>query len=341
MNHVRMTISLIGQRGMRWMTATVRNRGACDNAENLKWGIERGSAMKQISIADLTVFRAIARHLNLSRAATELGLSPSALSHALRGIETRSGVRLFNRTTRSVALTEAGSGLLSRIEPAFREIDDALENLNEFRARPSGTLRLSCGRASTHMVLLPLVARYMQMYPEVSVEIVDNDALIDVVSGGFDAGVRLGERLEKDMVAIPLGPPMRSVVVATPAFFKTHRRPQHPRDLTELPCIRHRFPSGVLYRWEFERDGVKLETEINGPLTLGDVGLMIDAALDGVGLAYVFEHMVADHLAAGRLAHVLGDWCPKYAGFYLYYPSRRQLPAALKALVELIRTSSK
>jgi DNA-binding transcriptional LysR family regulator len=297
--------------------------------------------MSQISPADLALFLTIARHLNLSRAAVELGLSPSALSHALRGVEERLGLRLFNRTTRSVALTEAGSRLFSRIAPAFRDIDDALEDLNYFRARPSGTLRINSGRAPTQMVLLPIVARYLQAYPEVNVEVVDNDALIDVVSSGFDAGVRFGERIEADMVAIPLGPPMRSVVVGTPAFFEKHPRPQHPRELTGIPCIRHRFPSGIVYRWEFDRAGVKLETQVNGPLTLGDIGLMIDAALNHIGLAYVFEHMVAEHLAAGRLLQVLDDWCPHYPGLYLYYPSRRQVPAALKAFIELVQASGK
>lgn len=295
--------------------------------------------MKRISPSDLAIFLSIARHRSLSRAAVELGLSPSALSHALRAIEERLGLRLFNRTTRSVALTEAGDRLFSRIEPAFRDIDDALEDLNHFRGKPSGTLRINAGRSATQLVLLPMVARYLQAYPEVTVEVVDDDALVDVVSAGFDAGVRFGERIEADMVAIPLGPTMRSVVVATPAFFEHHPRPRHPQDLTGMPCIRHRFPSGAVYRWEFERGGIKLETQIDGPLTLGDVGLMVDAALCGVGLAYVFENMVAPHLAAGRLIQVLEDWCPYYPGLYLYYPSRRQVPAALKAFIELVQAS--
>jgi DNA-binding transcriptional LysR family regulator len=297
--------------------------------------------MNRISPSDLAIFLTIARHRSLSRAAVELGLSPSALSHALRGIEERLGLRLFNRTTRSVALTEAGDRLLSRIEPAFRDIDDALEDLNQFRGKPSGTLRINAGRSATQMVLLPIVARYLQAYPEVKVEVVDNDALVDVVSSGFDAGIRFGERIEADMVAVPLGPTMRSIVVGTPAFFQHYPRPRHPQDLTGIPCIRHRFPSGVLYRWEFDRGGVRLETQIDGPLTLGDVRLMVDAALGGIGLAYVFESMVAEHLAAGRLVQVLEDWCPYYPGLYLYYPSRRQMPAALKAFVELVQASNK
>jgi len=323
------------------MTVTVCKGGLCDNAKNLRMGYECDSVMKKVSLTDLEIFLMIARHLNLSRASVELGITPSALSHALRGIETRLGLRLFNRTTRSVALTEAGRRLLSRIEPAFQEIDDAMEDLNHLRARPTGNLRISCGRASTRMVLLPIIARYLELYPEVSVEVVDNDALIDVVSGGFDAGVRLGERVEVDMVAIPIGPPMRSVVVGTPSFFEKYSIPRHPRDLLGLPCIRHRFPSGVVYRWEFNKDGEKLDTQVNGPLMLGDVGLMIEAALHHAGLAYVFEHMVSEHLAAGRLIQVLGDWCPAYPGFYLYYPSRRQLPAALRAFVELVQISGK
>lgn len=296
--------------------------------------------MKQSSLTDLAIFLTIARHLNLSRAAIELGLSPSALSHALRGIENRMGLRLFNRTTRSVALTAAGARLLTRIEPAFRDIDDALEDLNSFREKPSGSLRLSCGRASTKMVLLPIVGRYLELYPEVEVEIVDNDALIDVVSGGFDAGVRLGESLEADMVAIPLGPPMRSVVVGAPALFEKYSQPRHPKDLTGCPCIRHRFPSGIIYRWEFSQDGNPLETHVEGPLTLSDVALMIDAALHGIGLAYVFEHMVSEHITAKRLIRVLDDWCPQYPGFFLYYPSRRHVPAPLRAFIELVQTNN-
>jgi len=295
--------------------------------------------MKQVSPSELAIFLTIARHNNLSRASVDLGLTPSALSHALRSIEERLGLRLFNRTTRSVALTEAGERLHARIAPAFRDIDDALEDLNHFRGKPSGNLRLTTGRASAHIVLLPVVARFLQAYPEVTVEIADNDALVDIVSGGFDAGVRLGQRVEKDMVAIPISPAMRSVVVGAPEFFRHHPVPKHPKDLTRTPCIRHRFPSGAVYRWEFERRGVKLETQVDGPLTLGDVGLMVGAALYGAGLAYVFEDMVAEHIAAGRLVQVLDDWCPRYPGFYLYYPSRRHVPAALKAFIEFVQAS--
>ncbi len=269
----------------------------------------------------------------------ELGLSPSAISHALRGLEDRLGLRLLNRTTRSVALTEAGERLFARLDPAFRDIDDALEDLNDLRSKPSGMLRINAGRAAVQMVLLPLVTSFLKAYPDVKVEIVNDDALVDVVSSGFDAGVRFGETIEVDMIAIPLGPYQRSVVVATPEFFQDHAKPNHPQDLMALSCVRHRFPSGVLYRWEFERGGIKLETEVEGPLTLSDVGMILDAALQGAGLAYVFEQMATPYLADGRLVAVLEDWCPHYPGLYLYYPSRRQLPTALKAFIEFVKAA--
>ncbi|MCC6073917.1 LysR family transcriptional regulator [Pseudomonas sp. GCM10022188] len=295
--------------------------------------------MKPVALADLTIFLSIAEHLSFSRAAVELGLSPSAISHALRGLEERLGVRLFNRTTRSVALTEAGERLYSRVRPAFRDIGDALDDLNDFRAKPAGTLRINAGRAATQLVLLPLVSRFLEACPDVHVEIVSDDALVDVVSAGFDAGVRFGERLEADMVSVAIGPPLRSVVVAAPALLARHRVPQSPQDLHGLPCIRHRFPGGVLYRWEFERDGSALEIAVDGPLTLDDVGLMVGAALQGAGLAYVFEDMVREPVADGRLVQVLDDWCPHYPGLHLYYPSRRHLPAPLKAFIEFARAA--
>ncbi|MWV14288.1 LysR family transcriptional regulator [Pseudomonas sp. R-28-1W-6] len=293
--------------------------------------------MKSVSPADLSVFLCIANHLSFSRAAIELGLSPSALSHALRSLEARLGVRLLNRTTRSVALTPAGERLYSRVRPAFLDIADALEDLNNFRDKPSGTLRITAGRPAVQLVLLPLASRFLESYPEVRLEIVADDALVDVVSGGFDAGVRFGERLEADMISLAIGPNMRSVVVGSPDYFARFAKPQKPSDLHGLPCIRHRFPSGTFYRWEFERGGIAQEIEVDGPLTLDDVGLMVDPAVAGVGLAYVFEEMVKDHLADGRLIQVLDDWCPYYPGLHLYYPSRRHVPATLKAFIDFAR----
>lgn len=293
--------------------------------------------MKNPSTADLSIFLCIAQHLNFSRAAVDLGLTPSALSHSLRALENRLGVRLFNRTTRSVALTEAGERLYTRLKPAFRDIDDALEDLNHFRDKPSGNLRITAGRQACELVLLPIAGAFLQAYPDIRLEVVESDALLDIVAGGFDAGVRFGNRLEADMVSLPIGPTLRSVVVASPAFLERHAAPQKPEDLHTLPCIRHRFPSGALYRWEFERGGIDQEIEVNGPLTLGDVSLMVGPALQGLGLAYVFEDMVSEHLAAGRLVQVLADWCPYYPGLHLYYPSRRHVPAPLKAFIDFAR----
>lgn len=293
--------------------------------------------MKSPSAADLSVFLCTAQHLNFSKAAIELGLTPSALSHSVKALENRLGVRLFNRTTRSVALTEAGERLYARLKPAFRDIDDALEDLNHFRDKPSGNLRITSGRQACELVLLPIASEFLQVYPDIRLEVVESDALLDIVANGFDAGVRFGDRLEADMVSLPMGPTMRSVVVGSPAFFERYAAPQKPEDLHGLPCLRHRYPSGSMYRWELERGGIAQEIEVSGPLTLGDVSLMVGPALQGLGLAYVFEDMVSEHLASGRLVQVLADWCPWYPGLHLYYPSRRHVPAALKAFIDFVR----
>jgi DNA-binding transcriptional LysR family regulator len=295
--------------------------------------------MKAPSAADLSTFLCVAAHLNFSRAAVELGVTPSALSHSVRTLENRLGVRLFNRTTRSVGLTEAGERLFARLKPAFRDIDDALEDLNNFRDKPSGSLRITAGRQAAELVLLPLAGRFLHAYPDVKLEIVADDGLVDVVAAGFDAGVRFGARLEADMVSLPIGAYMRSVVVGSPALFERYPAPQKPEDLHGLPCIRHRFPSGALYRWEFERGGIAQEIEVDGPLTLGDVSLMVGPALQGVGVAYIFEDMVKTQVADGSLIQVLADWCPFYPGLHLYYPSRRHVPATLKAFIEFARAA--
>lgn len=293
--------------------------------------------MKSPSAADLSVFVCTAQQLNFSKAAIELGLTPSALSHSVKALENRLGVRLFNRTTRSVALTEAGERLYARLKPAFRDIDDALEDLNHFRDKPSGNLRITSGRQACELVLLPIASEFLLAYPDIRLEVVESDALLDIVASGFDAGVRFGDRLEADMVSLPIGPPLRSVVVGSPVFFQRHVAPQKPEDLHDLPCIRHRFPSGSMYRWEFEHGGIAQDIEVNGPLTLGDVSLMVGPALQGLGLAYVFENMVSEHLTSGRLIEVLADWCPYYPGLHLYYPSRRHVPAPLKAFIDFVR----
>lgn len=293
----------------------------------------------KVSAADLSVFLAIATHRSFRAAAIELGVTASALSHSLRGIEERLGLRLFNRTTRSVALTEAGQRLFTRIRPAFRDIDDALEDLNAFRDAPIGHLRINAAIPSARLALLPMVSRFLAAHPGITVEIALDAAMIDVVSAGFDAGVRFGEVIAADMIAVPIGPRQRSAVVASPAFFGQHVKPQEPQDLLKLPCIRLKFASGVYYRWEFERGGKEMSLEVDGPLTLTEQDLTLDAALSGCGVGYLFEGSVEKHLASGALVRVLEDWCPYYPGFFLYYPSRRQMPAALRAFVDFTRVT--
>ncbi|SFB04485.1 DNA-binding transcriptional regulator, LysR family [Rhizobium sp. NFR07] len=293
--------------------------------------------MRIIAPTDLTPFLALARHKSFRRAADELGCTPSALSHAMKALEERMDLRLFNRTTRSVALTEAGERLLARVAPAFRDIEDALDDLNNFRGTPVGRLRINASRPSARMVLLPLAARFLANHPRIGIEIVIDNEFVDMVSEGFDAGVRFGETVAQDMIAVPIGPRQRTAIVATPDFFETHAKPTTPEQLKSLPCIGYRFGSGRLYAWEFERGGVELSVEVDGPLVLDDQDMMVDAALLGSGIAFTFEDQIKDLVKEGRLVRVLEDWCPYYSGFYLYYPSRRQMPAALRAFVDFVR----
>ena len=296
--------------------------------------------MKRVRSADLAIFLAIAQHRSFRKAAVELGVTASALSHSLRAIEERLQVRLVNRTTRGVALTEAGDRLFDRIRPAFLDIEGALDDLDKFRGEPYGKLRLNAARAAAKLVLVPIVTRFIAAHPAIEVEVVIDDALVDVVAGGFDAGVRFGESIAADMIAVPLGPRHRFAVVGSPAYFARHSRPAAPHDLRDLPCIRYRFSGGAFYRWEFQRGGVELEIEVQGPLTLGDQDVMVGAAIDGAGLAYLFRGQAEPAIADGRLIPVLEDWCPYYPGFFLYYPSRRQLPTALRAFVDFIRADT-
>ncbi|MRG55002.1 LysR family transcriptional regulator [Phyllobacterium sp. SYP-B3895] len=295
--------------------------------------------MRRVSSSDLAPFLVLARHRSFRRAADEIGCTTSALSHALKALEARLDLRLFNRTTRSVALTEAGERLLARVAPAFRDIDDALDDLNELRGAPIGRLRFNTAHVSAKMVLLPVVARFLEAHPKISVEIAVANDLIDMVSEGFDAGIRFGEVIAQDMIAVPIGPRQRTAIVASPAFFDRHAKPTTPEHLHSLPCVGLRFGSGRLYAWEFERGGVELSVEVNGPLIVDDQDIMIEAALLGVGVAYAFESQAIAHIEAERLVRVLEDWCPYYGGLYLYYPSRRQMPAALRAFVDFVKAS--
>lgn len=295
--------------------------------------------MRSIGPSDLAPFLALARHRSFRRAANEIGCTPSALSHALKALEERLDLRLFNRTTRSVALTEAGERLLGRVAPAFRDIEDALDDLNELRGTPIGRLRLNAARASAKMVLLPVVTRFLQAHRRISIEIVVDNDLVDMVSQGFDAGVRFGEVIAQDMIAVPIGPRQRTAIVASPSIFERHPKPTIPDHLRELPCIGLRFGSGRLYAWEFERGGVELSVEVNGALVVDDQDMMVEAALLGAGVAFTFEDQIVRHVDEGRLVRVLEDWCPYYSGFYLYYPSRRQMPATLRAFIDFVKAS--
>jgi len=294
--------------------------------------------MSSIDPASLGVFMAIARHGSFRRAAIELRVTPSALSHALRALEERIDLRLFNRTTRSVSLTEAGQRLFERAEPAFRDIEAAIDDLATFRGAPMGTLRINAAGAAAQLVLMPLIEVFLKQYPAVSVEILAQGALADIVSQGFDAGVRFGETLQADMIAVPIGPRQRFVAVASPGYFERWPKPLLPEDLTRLPCVRFRFDSGADYHWEFERGGIELALKVDGPFATNSTELGIDAALRGIGIMFTFEGMVDEHVRARRLVRVLDDWSPYFPGLYLYYPSRRQMPSALRAFVDFVKS---
>ncbi|KQP96310.1 LysR family transcriptional regulator [Methylobacterium sp. Leaf117] len=293
--------------------------------------------MQRSDLADLTVFAAIARHGSFRRAALELGVSTSALSHALRGLETRMGLRLLHRTTRSVAPTEAGAALLARIAPALAEIAEAVGAAGAFRATLGGALRINAPRSACRFVLMPLVARYLARYPAVRVEVVADDAMTDVVAGGFDAGVRFGEHLAGDMIAVALGGAQRFAVVGSPDYLAGRSHPEGPDDLGRHLCIRQRFPGGAIYRWELEKEGRAVAVSVDGPLIVNDQEMIVQAALAGLGLGLVFEEGVVEHLASGRLVRLMPDWCPSFPGLFLYYAGRRQIPPPLQAFIDLVR----
>lgn len=286
---------------------------------------------------ELDAFAAVARHRSFRKAADERGVSASALSHALRGLEDRLGVRLLHRSTRSVTPTEAGQRLLARLVPALHEVTAALADITALQAEPAGTVCLNVPRPAARLLLAPILARFVAAYPRVRVEVITDDGLTDIVSDGFDAGVRFGESLAGDMVAVPIGTPQRFVCVASPDYLAVHGAPQTPRELLNHACIGRRFPSGNLYAWEFQDEGQPLRIDVAGPLVFDDDVLMIHATRDGAGIAYVYEAMVSDDIAAGRLVPVLETWGDPPGQFFLYYSGRQHLPTALRALVDFIR----
>jgi DNA-binding transcriptional LysR family regulator len=293
--------------------------------------------MKRTGLDELNAVVAVATHLSFRAASTELGMSPSALSHAIGALEQRMGVRLFHRTTRSVALSEAGEQFLARVRPALRDIADAMDVVNQFRDTPTGTLRINVSLGAARMVLTPIVLRFLERYPDMHVDLVSNDRMMDIVAEGFDAGIRQRDAVPQDMIAVPCTPDLRFAVVGSPAYFRHREKPASPGDLMSHTCIRARLPTGTPYRWEFEKHGEAVTVDVPGPLTLSQWDLMVEAALQGVGLAYASEWTVAEHIASGRLVRVLDDWTPPYPGLALYYPGHRHVPAGLRALVELVK----
>lgn len=293
--------------------------------------------MAKLDLDALDDFAAVARARSFRAAAALRGVSPSTLSQSLRDLETRLGVRLLNRTTRSVAMTEAGARLLERLGPALAEIASAVEQVHASAGEAAGTLRINAPDPAIQFVLGPMVPAFLEAHPKVRLEIVGETQFVDIVESGYDAGVRWGESLARDMIAVPLGPPQRFVVVAAPQLLARCGTPAHPKDLLAHPCIRQRFPSGRMPNWEFGCDGEEIEIDPHGPLVSTNPQLQREAAIAGVGFWSTFEDYVRDDLAAGRLATVLDDWCPSFPGPFLYYPSRRQPPPPLRAFVEFVK----
>ncbi|OIR00511.1 HTH-type transcriptional regulator PgrR [mine drainage metagenome] len=294
--------------------------------------------MQRDDLVDLNAFLVVAEEQSFTRAAAKLATSQSSLSHTIRRLEARLGVRLLTRTTRSVAPTEAGERLLQTLRPALDSIGAQLVSLNELREKPAGTIRITTSDHAAHTVLWPALERLLPNYPDVRVELSIDSRLTDIVTERFDAGVRLGEALAKDMIAVRIGPDLRMAVVASPAYFEKHSIPQTPHDLAEHQCINLRFLSGGgLYAWELAKEGREVRVRVEGQLVFDNVIMVVRAAVAGFGLAFVMEDHIREHVASGRLVRVLEDWCQPFPGHYLYYPSRREPSAAFALLVEALR----
>jgi DNA-binding transcriptional LysR family regulator len=297
--------------------------------------------MLRENLNDFLGFLAVARERNFTRAAAKLGVSQSALSHAIRGLETRLGVRLLARTTRSVAPTPAGERLLQTIGPRFDQIEAELADLNELKDRPAGTIRITAGEHAAESVLWPTLKKLLPAYPDIKVELVVDYGLTDIVTERYDAGVRLGEQVAKDMIAVRIGPDLRMAVVGSPSYFARRPVPKKPQDLTEHNCINIRLPTlGGIYAWEFEKRGRALKVRVDGQLVFTNLALRLNAVRDGMGLAYMIEDQVEADIARGKLVRVLEDWCAPFSGYHLYYPSRRQPTPAFGLLVDALRYRS-
>lgn len=288
-------------------------------------------------LADLSYFIAIARHGNFRRAGLELGVSASALSHSLKGLEARLGVRLLNRTNRSVTLTAAGEELLFAIEAPFSAIDAAAESLNRYRAEPTGRIRLNVSEHASTLLLAPVLSQFVERYPAIALDVVVSNHLVDVIAEGADAGIRYGGTVPEDMVAQRLSGDIRWVVSGAPAYFQRFGMPEHPRDLTGHRCLRIRLGDESLYHWEFERDGEAVAIDVHGAITIDNTEFALRLAKAGAALAYAPEPCIAPLVERGELVVVLADWSPMGDGFHIYYPGRRQVPTGLRLLIELIR----
>ncbi|TCU20030.1 LysR family transcriptional regulator [Rhizobium sullae] len=295
--------------------------------------------MDRSRLPQLAIFATVAACGGFRGAAKELEIAPSAVSHAISSLEITLGVRLFSRTTRSIALTEEGALLLKRLKPALGEIDLALDAVKEMSNRVAGNLRLSVPPFAAHWLLAPRLADFSRAYPGVVLEVRVEEPFNDIVAAGLDGGMRLGESLEPDMIAVRMSAPIRASIVASPSYFAQRTVPVHPRQLVDHACIRRRFASGQIYRWEFEKDGEELVLDVDGPLILGDDRLVLEAALDGAGVAFLLENMARAAIEEGRLYQILADWCAPFPGVYLYYPSRRQMRPALRAFIEFFKYS--
>jgi DNA-binding transcriptional LysR family regulator len=293
--------------------------------------------MRGTEYAELRAFAAVAEHRSFARAASHLGVSPSALTQTIRSLEQRLGIRLLNRTTRSVAPSEAGDRLLARLRPALEDLDAAVTDVKALRDLPTGVLRINASRIAAVHHIAPLLGRFHREYPEIVVDLIIDDKLVDIVASRCDAGVRLGEMVDKDMVAVKLSRDLQMMVVAAPSYLAQHGVPKTPRELRHHHCINVRWPTdGSLYKWEFERHGEKLEAAVTGPLIVNDSEIALRAAIDGVGIAYAFDHQARAAIQEGKLVRLLEKWSPPFPGFYLYYPSRRQMPRALRVFIDFL-----
>lgn len=302
----------------------------------MRW-VDEGFSLMQLNFYDFVSFIAVARHKSFREVGDELGLSPSAISHAIKQLEQRLKVRLFNRTTRSVSLTEAGMNLYGRLHPMFDEMNAILDDMNCFRDTPMGTLKINAPRLASRLILMPILTKFNRQYPDVKVEVTTEDKLIDIVQERFDVGIRLDYTVEKDMITVPIGSKIKLAVVATPDYFKNNPEPMYPHELVNHQSVVFRFPSGRLYHWEFEGREGKIEIAPVGNIVVDDMDSVLETVLGGAGLGYLYYEQVKEHLANGKLIQVLSEWLPERPSLQLYYPNRQYMSSSLRAFLDFIK----